>query len=371
MHAVDETKRERLVLEGRRLKVLCAERHVAAASQRGVILDWVRFTFLEARAVHLRTGTFRGLCAEHFARAVAHEVADLLGFQVGETRKGRDWYQHTVLITNADGVEMGYASAGNDRQCGTVCVNISGAGCTFALDGWESRVDAYVRELEGRLTRVDLALDFFEGETDVVEALECYKAGAFDFQNRRPSNEQAGDWVNGQARTFYVGRRQSGKLLRVYEKGHKYGDMTDKWCRVEVELRNHERVLPLDMLSRPASFFAGAYEYCELIVSKADPSRIKVGEAVAERSASAAVRWLENACAPMFVAITKAVGSTAWVDDLVFAHRGRKTPRALAGLGREAANDGIRRAIARAFGISWEAAPADQDIDDGFASLCY
>lgn len=363
-------KSERLVLEGRRLKVLCAERQVAASHQGGVVVDWLRFTFLEARAVHMRTGTYQGLTAEKFARAVACEVAALLGFQVGDTRKGRDFYQHTVLITNADGVEMGYASAGNDRQRGTVCVNISGAGCTFALSGWEQRVESYIRELDGKLTRIDLALDFFKGETDVVEALDCYKAGEFDFQNRRPSNEQAGDWINGQARTFYVGRRQSGKLLRAYEKGHKYGDMTDAWCRVEVEFRNHERVLPLDMLVRPASFFVGAYPYCELVLPKVDAARIKVGEATAGRSAEALVRWVENTAAPAIVAITKAVGSTEWINDLVFVHRDRKTPRSIAAAGLRNCIDGIERALSRSLGVSWVAEPSGDPGDD-LSALCY
>lgn len=365
-----DTRAERLVLEGRRLKVLCAERQVAAAQHQGVVVDWLRFTFLEAKAVQLRTGTYQGLSAEHFARAVACEVAALMGFIVGETRKGRDFYQHTVLITNADGVEMGYASAGNDRQRGTVCVNISGAGCTFADAGWEARVESYIRELDGKLTRIDLALDFFEGETDVDEALECYKAGEFDFQNRRPSNEQAGDWINGQARTFYVGRRQSGKLLRAYEKGHKYGDMTDGWCRVEVEFRNHERVLPLDMLARPAAFFAGAYAYCELLLHKIDGVRIKVGEATAGRSAEALLRWVENTAAPAIVAITKAVGSTEWINDLVFVHRDRKTPRSIAGAGFQNCIDGIERALARTLGVSWAAEPTVLPSGD-FESLCY
>ena len=365
-----DTKAERLVLEGRRLKVLCADRQVAAEHHQGVVLDWLRFTFLEAAAVHHRTGVFQGLPADRFARAVAGEVAALLGFEVGETRKGRDFYQHTVLITNSDGVEMGYASAGNDRQRGTVCVNISGAGCTFAAAGWERRIEGYIRELDGKLTRVDLALDFFDGETDVVEALESYKAGAFDFQNRRPSNEQAGDWVNAQARTFYVGRRQSGKLLRAYEKGHKYGDLTDAWCRVEVEFRNHERVLPLDMLVRPASFFAGAYEYCEMLLHKADSERIKVGDATAGRSAEALVRWVENTAAPAIVAITKAIGSTDWINDLVFAHRDRKTPRSIAAAGLRNCTEGIERALARSLGASWFAEPS---VDPGsdLASLCY
>lgn len=365
-----DAKAERLVLEGRRLKVLCAERHIAAVHQQGVVVDWLRFTFLEARAVHLRTGKYKGLAAEQFARAVAGEVAELLGFEVGEARKGRDFYQHTVLITNADGVEMGYASAGNDRQRGTVCVNISGAGCTFAQSGWERRIESYIRELEGKLTRVDLALDFFKGETDVVEALECYKTGEFDFQNRRPSTEQAGDWVNGKGRTFYVGRRQSGKLLRAYEKGHKYGDMADAWCRVEVEFRNHERVLPLDMLVRPASFFAGAYDYCTLLLHKVDAERIKVGDATAERSANALVRWVENTAAPAIVAITKAVGSTDWINDLVFAHRDRKTPRSIAAAGLNNCVNGIERALARSLGVSW-IAELSTDPGDDLGALCY
>ncbi|MDB5854575.1 MAG: hypothetical protein JWR22_2616 [Herminiimonas sp.] len=48
-------------------------------------------------------------------------------------------------------------------------------------------------------------------------------------------------------------------MLRCYEKGKQLDDSESPWCRVELELRNKNRLLPWDMLTRPGQYLAGSY----------------------------------------------------------------------------------------------------------------
>lgn len=69
------------------------------------------------------------------------------------------------------------------------------------------------------------AVDDVEGVHTVDMSVELYLSGAFGSGGRRPSCHQNGNWIDpdGTGRTFYVGKRENGKLLRVYEKGMQLG----------------------------------------------------------------------------------------------------------------------------------------------------
>jgi len=77
----------------------------------------------------------------------------------------------------------------------------------------------------------------------------------------------------GLGRTLYVGRRENGKLLRVYEKGKQLGDKDSPWVRWEVEMHNIDRVIPWDVLLAPGRYVAGSYPALSWV--QADASRIK------------------------------------------------------------------------------------------------
>jgi phage replication initiation protein len=77
----------------------------------------------------------------------------------------------------------------------------------------------------------------------------------------------AGDWHDlTDGRTIYIGTR-GNKILRCYEKGKQLDDPVSPWVRVELELRNKNRLLPWDMLTRPGQYLAGAYP-CLSFLSK-------------------------------------------------------------------------------------------------------
>ena len=103
------------------------------------------------------------------ALALADQVCGCLGegFSVApELRKGLDFYRHRWSITRA-GAEVGWvgflASSDSPRQSSqrsTLHCNIFGSACTFAQPGWRQNIASLITAVEGKITRVDLALDF-------------------------------------------------------------------------------------------------------------------------------------------------------------------------------------------------------------------
>jgi phage replication initiation protein len=131
--------------------------------------------------------------------------------------------------------------------------------------------------------------------------------------------------------------------MRAYEKGHAFKMMSDMWLRVEVELRNVNRIVPFDALIRPADFFAGAYDFCQMVLDvKPVAERIATGKAVGERTVGRFVRWFENVVAPSIRAVQACVDSAEWADLLTIKHIHRRVPRGLAGLDHAQVRDGVR-----------------------------
>jgi len=338
---------ERLVLEGKRVKLMTRER--SGVAEGGVIVDYFRCTVV--RDALIRAGLpskgdllIDGLQTDQeITEDLARYWAKLLGFQPGELRAGRDFYDHTFTVVDDDGHEVGSVSGGGEGQRGTFCLSLKGQGCNFAQRGWEERVYRVLEPLGATITRIDLARDFFEGERGYDHAEAAYREGGFSYRGRAPSVYQHGDFEHGQARTFQVGKRDSGKLFRGYEKGHQFGLMDDPWFRAEVELRNHNRVIPLETLIRPAAFFAGAYAFCAELLSDVDPVRIPTGEKVVECSVEASMKWFERTVAPSLVTMCKAAGFD-WLTRLAIEHAYRPVPRRLKGLSGATLEAGIRRA---------------------------
>lgn len=365
---------EKMVIEGGRVKLLTQARQVDAAAQSGVVVDYLRFTFKRADVPHTRKVP-GDTDDQNLARWFAHVFSQLLGFVVGIDRPGRDYYEFTTTIDNAFGHEVASVSAGGLTQRGTICVTLKGEGCTNARPGWEKRVHDYFGEFLPKITRIDLAKDFFEGEVDISELVGLYQTHAFSYRKRRPKHECHGSWIGiadggeidfgdargdvldlrsltastlytpGNSRTFQVGKRESGKLFRGYEKGHQYGLMDSKWLRGEVELRSVNRVVPWDALIQPAQYYAGAYEathwLCNHPVSVKVPTATKTGEASADR----AVRWLKRVVAPTLVQITQVMPDFEWLEGLVLDQAHRRVPRSLRGLNHYTLQQGIQAAL--------------------------
>jgi hypothetical protein len=83
-------------------------------------------------------------------------------------------------------------------------------------------------------TRVDSCVDWKEGGLFDSLSSELIRYA----KEHRLSINQQGDWVRGEARTLYVGSKDSPVRLVLYEKGYEQGGTAPlDWVRLEVRIR--------------------------------------------------------------------------------------------------------------------------------------
>ncbi|MBN9203855.1 replication initiation factor domain-containing protein [Methylibium petroleiphilum] len=188
---------------------------------------------------------------------------------------------------------IGHLAMGGEAQKGRWLLQITGAGCGL-LNDWEGMREL-LEGLGAKLTRVDLAVDFLDGEYTVDDAVDLHAGGFFAFEGKMaPKSRVDGDWLDGvSGRSFYVGKAENGKMLRVYEKGRQLGNEDSEWVRFEVQLGNRDRVIPFDVLTERDTFFAGAYPALELMLEQAG-ERILTQQAGGEISVAHVVYHLKR-----------------------------------------------------------------------------
>lgn len=222
---------------------------------------------------------FDSLCCnelEIFFHELNHEIGVPIPaprFTVRERRGGVHGYSCSGDIL-VDGIPCGLVAWGAaNHGC---FVSFTGQGCD-ALD-FVALHRVLVRVPGLRITRVDLALDDYLGETISYDAaVEAAKAGDF-----HPARGNAPKWmkieagdlipemVKGLAKrfgliatsgcSFYIGSRLNGKCGRTYEKGKQLSSVEfPNWVRAEGELHSKDRIIPLDVLINPDPYFAGLY----------------------------------------------------------------------------------------------------------------
>ena len=352
------TRQSSLVLDGETIKLrLMAERQATGVP---VHVDWLRFTaprraapvpsvdllfpthdniwHEDNRGQRLQaliesmpdcdTKGARGLVLAPDERGAALEAFDLcqrvceiLGPEfvpAVELRKGQDFYRYRWAILRHES-EVGWVgflantnSPSKNAQDRTLHVNLFGAACTFGAFGWRDKMADLIDTMSADITRCDLALDFFDGMPGGLDGVrDAYAAGDCDLRGKRPACNMVGDWVAGRGRSFYIGSKQSGKQTNVYQKGDQlFGpEVLNPWERVELRYGNKLRVLPSDMLRRPADFFAGASDWHALTLAKAvdhvERAEIKRNERLKAQSVDAEVsrnlRWTVKTASPSLV----------------------------------------------------------------------
>lgn len=374
-------KKSDLVLDGREVAFrLKAERQ----ESKGLVhVDWVRFT------VRVKQQAYRAAWCTDLperlenllselpdaewaisvqAQALADEAAQALGpdFTVAqEVRKGHDFYRFRWSIER-NGTEcgwVGYLASGDSprqqAQATTMHVNLYGTACTFAQSGFNHRVADLVRKRDGVLTRVDLALDYFDGLSGGMERVKSdYMAGLMDHYGNRPKCNLVGDWCNGRARSFYFGSKEAGKQTNVYEKGHQlFGPKDDSpWMRVELRYGNKLRVLDPNMLNRPDDFFAGASDWHAAMLREAGatvaPEPVTTKPRLAAESILAEVkrnvRWLRDTAAPSLALAFQHLKDFTFLD--LVTHQ--KLPGRLGKFTETEISDAYRKAFASLKGSS-------------------
>lgn len=252
------------------------------------VIDTLRIT-LDESTIHRAAGITQ-ISDEDVASAMSRILAPIFGFGIStKYDKGRDFYSDAWEL----GDNFGHFALGGARQNNTVLIAINGKGCLGAKPGWEHRLYEFLASpfcIRPVITRVDLAHDDFEGtELPVRSCVALWHEGGFDRFGNRPTPIQMGAWLsddpNGHGLTFYVGTKRSSQMLRDYEKGKQLGAPDSPWVRSEVQFSNHDKVIPLDILIDPSSYFVAAYPCFQ----RFSPSRTGKKTEVVKRSVEAGI----------------------------------------------------------------------------------
>lgn len=247
-------------------------------------IDWLGFTAVQdLPTIHLAVEVMFPDCTFHPL------VKGMPGYPRSES-----------ILWNGQQIGLIGFGAAHDR----VFVSLPGTGCSaWAAPDIRRAYDVLVL-LGARISRVDVALDFFNGERTYDHALFCFHKG--DFKRRKggpqPYKKEIGAVDDGKnlGRTLYVGRRDGEVMARIYEKGLELFEnmpsayktlslnreveyvqtvgpvpFADTWLRVEIEFKRveDERPVPLEILIERDSYFAGAFPYCADVLKDSSPVR--------------------------------------------------------------------------------------------------
>ncbi len=245
-------------------------------SQPHAKVDWLTVTWLPEPDEHV-PATILALLSDAGIVAVGEQGSGHFGYQVGVRLQS--------MLDDGAKHQLGLLDFGGERMGGRARLDLSGSACARIKD-WSVVHDWISRQWKPTITRVDLAVDCLHGEYGVDDARAWLDAGDFTVgEGRPPRHSTPGDWLSPvpfYGRTLEVGRRENGKMLRAYEKGLQLSPGSgDKWTRFEVELRNKDREIPLDVLLNCDTYFAGAYECLQRVLPVAGlriPTQQKEGE---------------------------------------------------------------------------------------------
>lgn len=198
----------------------------------------------------------------------------IFGFGITRAGGAKNFYDFAMEL----GEGCGQVCYGGRNQNETMLIVIHGTGCMVAREGWEQRLFEFLQwAARPVITRIDLAHDVFDGSYFNVDyADRAYDFGWWRMGGRMPWHERVGNWKrpDGSGRTLYIGRRKNGKCCRIYEKGRQLGDAGSEWVRVEVELKNDDRIIPFNALLDPSGYFVGAYDALCVIAPMVTPARV-------------------------------------------------------------------------------------------------
>jgi len=226
---------------------------------------------------------------EAIAAALLTAFLEPLGFAMGlSTGRRLNGYRDSAPLvapsvdpdTNGD-MNLGFiAWGGNQNRDGedTLCVHLTGQACESIglLPGrpWH-RLELAILEHNAKITRLDVAHDDLDGVHGGIDAaVAAYRDGGFTIR-RPPSVSTAGDWLNGHSRTLYVGKRENGKLVRIYEKGHQLHAPDSPWVRYELELHSRDRDIPASAITDPAGTLAGGAPYLAHVMAHVRPAPVR------------------------------------------------------------------------------------------------
>jgi phage replication initiation protein len=225
-------------------------------------VDWLRF---RTQAEH------PGQVLEAL-RPLFGDRGSLVG--LGKHGRGLFGFQRSLPIMLGGQMPLGRMDFGGDSQRGWIRVDMPGKGCGMVTD-WDA-IEEIERLPSSEPRRLDLALTTWRGEVGHDDVVAAHAVGRFT-TGGRPPNLQTITNSDHTGRTCYVGKRDSDKFFRGYEKGremvakvvgapgvitHIDGFPIDDIYRNEVEFKAETRPIPWDAIDRRDQYFAGAYPFC-------------------------------------------------------------------------------------------------------------
>ncbi|WP_338116256.1 replication initiation factor domain-containing protein [Vibrio brasiliensis] len=217
---------------------------------------------------------------ESFLEVLADEISYEQNEWTLERRGGFSGYKYSAKLlcngTQAGLVAWGAANFG-------YYVSFSGKGCEAI--NMEALHKALTQMVGAKLTRVDIALDDFQGNVSINDIKDKYidgqfitrgtppKAGEFiGYKGMSPADRKKCGMVPDAGHTFYVGARENGKVFRAYDKAAQTKcEEYPNWNRFEVQIGNRFRVIPLDVLVNSDCYFAGAYPALASLIDDVQP----------------------------------------------------------------------------------------------------
>jgi DNA relaxase NicK len=189
--------------------------------------------------------------------------------------RGKDGFRTGAALAIAD-MTVGRVDFGGDSQRGWVRWNLPGKACEWVQD-WDA-LEALESLPKAEIRRLDIALTTWAGEVTHERVVEAHAAGRFACGGRPPAMRFITSTDPNDGRTCYVGKRDSDKFFRGYEKGlqiaaqapglaamgsltHIDGHPIRDIYRCEVELKAETRPIPWEVVERRDQYFAGSYPF--------------------------------------------------------------------------------------------------------------
>lgn len=288
--AAGETRRateEKVLLVDGKPKIIPARRGYGGDH---AFIDWINFT-CKQESFHDEYSESSGIHDTRIIDDISFACEKIFGFGITHQREsGANFYKRSFVL----GDSWGMVCHGGQRQ--TVLVSVTGQGCAAAKPGWEQRLKDWLETyaINGRITRIDLAHDDYNGMVTVDDYSRLYDENGFNCGGRNPDCENRGNWKtpNGKGRSFYVGNRENGKFFRAYEKGMQLGDKTSSWVRAEVEFKSVDRDIPTEVLTHAGEYLAAAYPCLGWINTAQE--RIKTINKAVKITYEKSIEWLRT-----------------------------------------------------------------------------
>lgn len=217
-------------------------------------------------------------------------------------------YQYSATLIDETGTVCGKIGMTTD---GEYCISLAGQGCQH-VPNWPY-VERVANDLEGYLTRLDIAVDDLTGETfDIHHFRNLYLDGEFTMNGRPPEGRWVDDMGSNKGCSLYVGQK-GHKQLNVYEKGKQLGDPDSAHTRCELRLYAKRYDLPLDALSNPGKYFGDAYPMLAAFVI-GECERLQLKERMVNASAKAMLRFLNTQAGTALQLVLESLGEEHGVE---------------------------------------------------------